>query len=372
MNPQALPVSPAVPPALPTSPASSDITRVTLMVVVIGILIAGSLWTLLPFIAALVWATTIVVATWPLLLWVQSRTGGKRSVATAIMTFVVAIIVIVPFWIAVSALLDASQNVITIVKSYLTNGLGPPPAWLANIPFAGERIAAKWIELAGAGPETLAETIRPYALAGAAKMVAITGGIGGLIVHFLLTVILVGVLYATGETAAKGVIAFARRLGQDRGERSVILAGQSVRSVALGVVVTAFIQSALAGLGLWVGGVPYPGLLTAIILVLCIAQVGPMLVLIPAMFWMFGNASIGWALAFLIWSIPVGIMDNFLRPILISRGVDLPILLIIGGVIGGLISFGVIGLFAGPVVLAVTYTSLQEWIRENNTQPRVV
>jgi predicted PurR-regulated permease PerM len=341
------------------------------MVILIGILIAGSLWTLLPFIAALVWATTIVVATWPLLMSVQRRAGGRRSIATAIMTFIVAIIVIVPFWIAVSTLLDASQSVIAIVKPYLANGLGPPPAWLASIPFAGERITAAWVELAAAGPEALAETIRPYARAGAAQMVAITGGIGGLVVHFLLTVILVGVLYATGETAARGVTAFARRLSQDRGERLVILAGQSVRSVALGVVVTAFIQTALAGLGLWVCGVPYPGLLTAIILVLCIAQVGPFLVLIPAMFWMFGNASIGWAVAFLIWSIPVGVMDNFLRPILISRGVDLPLLLIIAGVIGGLISFGVIGLFAGPVLLAVTYTSLQEWVRETSVQPRV-
>jgi predicted PurR-regulated permease PerM len=369
MNSQALPVTPALStslPAAPSAPASSEVARTTLMVMVIAIAIVGSLWTLLPFIAALVWATTIVVATWPVLLWMQQRTGGKRSIATTIMTFIVAVIVIVPFWIAITSLLDASQDVVTIVRSYLANGLGSPPAWLANIPFAGERLTSKWLELSAAGPEALAETIRPHAVAGAAKMVAITGGIGGLIVHFLFTLILVGVLYATGETAARGVIAFARRLGQDRGERGVILAGQSVRSVALGVVVTALIQSSLAGLGLWICGVPHPGLLTAIIFVLCIAQVGPFLVLIPAMFWMFSNAPIGWAIAFLIWSIPVGIMDNFLRPILISRGVDLPLLLIIAGVIGGLISFGVIGLFAGPVVLAVTYTTLQEWIREDS------
>src|SRR4029453_9068532 len=129
-------------------------------------------------------------------------------------------------------------------------------------------------------------------------------------------------------------------------------AGRGWGGGAPGVVVTALIQSALAGLGLWVCGVPHPGLLTAAIFVLCIAQLGPFPVLIPAMIWMFSNQSIGWALAFLIWSIPGGIMDNFLRPILISRGVDLPLLLIIGGVIGGLIAFGVIGLFVGPVVLA--------------------
>jgi predicted PurR-regulated permease PerM len=345
--------------------ASPDVARITLIVLVIAILIAGSLWTLVPFIGAVIWAATIVVASWPLLLAVQRVAGGRRSVATAIMTVIVLLVVIVPFWVAVSALLDGSKQAIEILRSYLASGLGPAPGWLANIPFVGERAVSEWRELAAAGPDAFAETIRPYARSAAAWMVVVTGGIGGLIVHFLLTVILVGVLYAQGETAAQGLIAFARRLGRERAAQAVILAGQSVRSVALGVVVTALLQSALAGLGLWLCGVPHPGLLTAAIFVLCIAQLGPFPVLVPAMIWMFGNASLGWAIAFLAWSIPVGIMDNFLRPILISRGVDLPLLLIIAGVIGGLIGFGVIGLFVGPVVLAVTYTTLQAWIRED-------
>jgi predicted PurR-regulated permease PerM len=130
------------------------------------------------------------------------------------------------------------------------------------------------------------------------------------------------------------------------------------------VVVTALVQTALVGLGLWVCGVPHPGLLTAVTFVLCIAQLGPIFVLLPAVIWMYANASAGWATALLIWSIPVGLLDNFLKPILISRGVDLPILLIFAGVIGGLIAFGVIGLFLGPVILAVTYKSLGTWIAE--------
>lgn len=342
-----------------------DITRTTLVVLIIGILIAGSLWTLLPFIGALVWATAIVVATWPLLLWVQRLAGGRRSVATAVMTAMVSIVFIVPFWVAIVALLDASAHAADIVRSYLATGLGPPPSWLPGIPFVGERMAVKWRELAAAGPNELTEAIRPYAQTVARDIVAIAGGTAGRVVHFLMTVILVGVLYAQGEKAAQGVVAFARRLGQERGEQAIVLAGQSVRSVALGVVVTALIQSSLAGLGLWVSGIPHPGLLTAAAFVLGIAQLGPFPVLVPAVIWLYGTGNFGWATALLIWSIPVGIMDNFLRPILISRGVDLPLLLIIGGVIGGLIGFGVIGLFVGPVLLAVTYTLLQQWIREN-------
>lgn len=108
-------------------------------------------------------------------------------------------------------------------------------------------------------------------------------------------------------------------------------------------------------------GVPHPGLLTAVAFVLSIAQLGPFPVLIPAVIWMYSTGSFGWATALLVWSVPVGLLDNFLRPVLISRGVDLPILLIFAGVIGGLIAFGVIGLFVGPVILAVTYRSLQAW-----------
>src|SRR5215213_3358873 len=178
MNPQSVAVSSALSNSVSVAPTSTDVARVTLVVMVIAILIVGSLWTLSPFIAALVWAATIVVATWPLLLWVQGRVGGRRPVATAIMTIIVAVVVIVPFWVAVTALLDASQDVITIVRSYLVNGLGAPPDWLAKIPWVGKKAADQWLELSAAGPEALAETIRPYARASAAQMVAITGGLG--------------------------------------------------------------------------------------------------------------------------------------------------------------------------------------------------
>lgn len=344
--------------------ASRDVTHTTFIVLIIGVLIAGSLWTLLPFLGALIWATAIVVATWPVLLWVQRLTGGRRSVATAVMVLIISLVFIIPFWVAVGALLDASTNAIEILRSYQARGLGPPPSWLGDIPFVGERIAVRWRELAAEGPDAFAATIRPYARSIAAWMLATTGGIGGLILHFLVTVILAGVLYAQGETAAQGIVAFARRLGRERGAQAVILAGQSIRSVALGVVVTALLQSSLAGLGLWVSGVPHPGLLTALVFVLCVAQLGPFLVLVPAVIWLYGTGDFVWGTALLIWSIPVCIMDNFLRPILISRGVDLPLLLIIGGVVGGLIGFGVIGLFAGPVILAVSYTLLQSWTRD--------
>ena len=179
---------------------------------------------------------------------------------------------------------------------------------------------------------------------------------------------LVGIFYARGEIAAGGVLALARRLSGDSGERAVRLAGQAIRGVALGVVVTALVQALLAGIGLWFCGIPHPGVLTAIAFILGIAQIGPMPVMAAAVAWLYWTGSPGWAIALAIWSAPLVMLDNVLRPILIRRGVELPMLLVVAGVIGGLIGFGVMGLFIGPVVLAVTYTLTKEWVSAAQSQ----
>ena len=177
-----------------------------------------------------------------------------------------------------------------------------------------------------------------------------------------MTLVLVAILYAQGETAARGVLQFGRRLGGETGERTIRLAGQAIRSVALGIVVTALIQSAAAGIGLWLCGILHPGLLAAIAFILGIAQIGPLPVLAPAVAWLYWVGSTRWATVLLIWSLPVLALDNVIRPILIRRGVQLPLLLIVAGVIGGLIGFGVVGLFVGPVMLAATYTLAKDWV----------
>jgi predicted PurR-regulated permease PerM len=142
----------------------------------------------------------------------------------------------------------------------------------------------------------------------------------------------------------------------------VILAGQAIRGVALGVVVTALVQSILGGIGLAIVGVPFAGVLTTVMFALCIAQLGPIIVLLGATAWAYHSLGAGWGSFMLVWALVVGIMDNFLRPMLIKRGADLPLLLIFAGVIGGLVAFGIVGIFVGPVVLAVAYTLLDDWV----------
>jgi predicted PurR-regulated permease PerM len=174
----------------------------------------------------------------------------------------------------------------------------------------------------------------------------------------------VAILYAQGETAARGALAFGMRLGGERGMEVMRLAAQAVRSVALGVVVTALVQSVLAGIALWICGIPKPGVFAALVFMLGIAQLGPLPIMLPAIGWLFWTDQPGWGTVLIVLAIPIGALDNVLRPILIRRGVQLPMLLIIAGVIGGLIGFGVMGLFVGPVLLAASYTLVKSWVAE--------
>ncbi len=343
---------------------SGDITRTVLMVLVIAMLLAGSLWTMMPFLGGLIWAATVVIATWPLLLRVRAKTGKRPWLAVVFMTGVVLLVLIVPFAMAVSTLLDALHRGPELVGELFKSGLGPPPEWLGQIPAVGHKLVAKWNEIAAGGRDGLVEAAQPYVGAAAQWAVAITGGIGMTMVNILLIVLLVAILYSQGEIAARGALALGFRLGGERGMEVMTLAAQAVRSVALGVVVTALVQSVLAGIALWICGIPSAGVFAALVFMLGIAQLGPLPIMIPAIAWLYWTNEPVWGTVLLVLAIPIGMLDNVLRPILIRRGVQLPMLLIIAGVIGGLIGFGVLGLFVGPVILAATYTLAKSWVAE--------
>jgi predicted PurR-regulated permease PerM len=206
----------------------------------------------------------------------------------------------------------------------------------------------------------------PYVRDVTTWVVSQAGVVGALTVQFLLTVVIAGVMYANGEGAAAMVRRFGRRIGGARGDEAVVLAGKAIRGVALGVGVTAIVQSMIGGIGLAIAGVPLAALLTAVMFMLCIIQVGPTLVLLPATIWVFWQGDTGWGIALAIWTLVVGTMDNFLRPWLIKRGADLPLLLIFAGVIGGLFAFGLVGIFVGPVMLAVSYTLIDAWLNDGD------
>ena len=341
-----------------------DLTRTVLAVACIAGLVGASFWILRPFLGATIWAAMLVVATWPLFLRLERMLGARRGLAVTLMTGALMLLLVGPMWAAIDTIADNSGRIAGWVKALAEQGLPTPPDFVARIPFVGEKLASVWGELAAAGPESLVGRLAPYASGMGKWVVAEAGSVGFVFVQFLLVVALSAVMYANGEVASAKIRRFGRRLAGDRGENAVILAGQAIRGVAMGVGVTAIVQTTLGGVGLAVAGVPFAGFLAALMLMFCIAQLGPGLILFPAVGWLYWSGDSTWATVLLVWSLFVTTLDNFLRPFLIKQGADLPLLLIFAGVIGGMLGFGLIGLFIGPVVLAVTYTLLEAWIAD--------
>ena len=329
-------------------------------------LIAASFQVLQPFLAATIWAATLVVATWPVLRWLEAAFGGRRRWAVTVMTLTLLVLVILPLSLAIGAVVRHADVIASLPDVAANFHMPPPPAWVSDVPLIGGPAAEEWQRLSANSSSEIASLLRPYAKTIAQWLVGAAGGFGGVIVHLFLTIGFAAVLYAKGEAAAGWCRRFGRRLAGARGEESAILAGQAIRSVALGVVVTALAQSLVTGVGLKLAGVPQAGLLTAVTLLLCIAQLGPALVVIPAIIWLFSTGATMYGVILVVVGVPALLMDNILRPILIRRGADLPLLLILLGVIGGLVAYGLLGLFVGPVILGIAYTLLQRWIADAN------
>jgi predicted PurR-regulated permease PerM len=339
-----------------------------LAIIALFALIAASFWVLRPFIPALIWSTTIVIATWPLMTRVQRLLWNRRALAVTVMTLALLLLFFVPLTMAIVTVVDNADTVLGWIRTITSYRPGDPPAWLVGIPLVGARLADTWRELVGNGAGPLLSKVTPYVGTFASRLLREAGAVGGVALDFMLTVAVSAILYAYGETAGGAVLRFSRRLAGERGEHTARLAADSIRGVALGVVVTAVAQSVLGGIGLAVVGIPAATLLTAVMFLLAIAQIGVIPVLLPAVVWLFWTDSIAWGVGLLVWTAFVGTMDNFLRPWLIRKGANLPLLLIFTGVIGGLISFGLVGIFIGPVVLAITYTLLGAWMAEQPAQ----
>lgn len=350
-------------------PTRRDLMQLTFGVLFIVGLLVGSLWIMRPFLVPIVWAAMIVIATWPLMIRIERVFGRRRWLAVVVMTVAMLLVFVVPFWVAVSTIVEYSDNIQGWATSLKEIHLPLPPDWVGRLPLAGPRIASTWTEYASQTPEALASKLTPYVGQALRYLAAEAGGIGLLVVQFLLTIILAAVMYTGGETAAAGIRKFGRRFAGKRGEDVVLLASRAIRGVALGVVVTALVQALLGGIGLVVAGVPFAGVLTAAMLMLCLAQAGPTLVMLPATLWMFYTGDNVWGTVLAVWTIVVGTIDNVIRPVLIRQGADLPLLLIFAGVIGGLVSMGLLGIFVGPVLLAVAYTLLEAWINEEPQSP---
>jgi predicted PurR-regulated permease PerM len=339
-----------------------DLTRIVLAVLFIGGLLAASLWILRPFLGALIWAIMIVVPTWHAMLALQRFLGGRRWLAVTVMSFILLLVLIVPLSLAIGTIVANADDIIGWAKQLRQIKLPAPPSWLGRLPVVGDNAVKMWRDVSTHGFEPLAEKIAPYAGQVTRWFVGQIGTLGAVFLQFLLTVIAAAVLYASGERAADAALRFGARLAGEHGEAAVRLSGQAIRGVAMGIVVTALVQSLIAATGLLIAGVPFVAVLTAFMFLLCVAQIGVLPVMVPAVIWLYWGGSPGWGTFLLVVTVIAATVDNVLRPFLIKKGADLPLLLIFIGVIGGIVGFGLIGIFVGPVLLAVSYTLLDAWL----------
>ena len=341
-----------------------DLTSTIIAALVLTAMLALSYWVMQPFLPALIWACMIVIASWRILLGVEKRLWGRRGLAVLAMTTGLVLVLIIPLIIATSAILDNVGVVSEHVQRLTTEGIPPPPEWVHDLPLIGDKLEKRWQQAATLKKDEVLSRLFPYIGSAFTWFVHQIGSFGQILLHLVLTVILSAILYANGEAAAAGVKRFAGRLAHKRGEEAVNLAAQAIRAVASGVILTALIQCFMALIGLLLAGVPYATILASVIFLLGIIQIGAGPVLVGVLIWLFYGGPNLTAWLFLIWAVVIMLADNFIRPFLIKRGANLPLILIFAGVIGGLISFGIIGIFVGPVVLAVSYTWLQAWMGE--------
>ena len=341
-----------------------DLTRTLFGVLCIGALIAAALWIARPFVAAGIWATTIVVVTWPLLMRMQRLLFNRRSLAAASMILMLVLVFVIPLTIGVGAVVAHADDIAEQIRSITSMAIPPLPQWVAQLPLIGSELSTAWLRAREAGIEAFLAQLGPYASGLTAWLFAEIGTAGYVIAQLVLIPVFAAFMYVNGEKYAATLLQFGFRVGGKQGESLIMLAAHAIRGVALGVGLTAIIQAALGGIGLAAAGVPFAGILTAVLFVLCIAQIGMLVLLIPAVIWVFWNGDLGWGIFLAIWSFVASMLDTVLRPVLVSRSADLPLLLIFVGVIGGFLAFGLLGIFVGPVVLAVAYTFLKTWIEQ--------
>jgi predicted PurR-regulated permease PerM len=345
-------------------PDARDLTRIVLAVLFLLGLTVGCLWILRPFLTALVGATTIAISTWPMLTGLERRWGGRRGFAIAFMMALLGFAILAPLYLGTVATVQGAGALSDWVRDLPNRTMPALPGWLVGVPLVGPRLEADWAELAAAGGEGIKARLSAHTGEILSWLMGRLGNLAGMLVEVLVTLGLTGLLYARGEKVAAVMLRFARRLAGTRGEQAARLAALATRGVGLGVVLTPLIQSLLAGVGLALAGAPRVGLFAMAVLLSCLAQVGPIPPLLIPVGWLYSRGAVLPASGLLAWALVVHVSGPVIRPLLIKRGVDLPVVLIISGVIGGVMAFGAVGLFIGPVLLAVGTSLLESWMAE--------
>ncbi len=328
----------------------------------LGLLLYFSFVLIRPFLSIAIWSVVLCVALYPAHERMVRWFGGRRRLAAATLTLICLAVVIGPVtWLA----LDLIDSVgVLAAKADLSEWSVPsPPVGIKTWPLVGEPVYQFW-DLASTNLRAALAKIAPQLKPLGSMLLGVAAGAGVGAIKFFCAVIVAGFLFAPAPSLIEAAKRFARRLASERGERLLALAASTIRTVSRGVIGIAALQALLAGVGFSLAGIPGASLLTTAALVLAIVQIGPSVVIVPAIIWSWMTMTPASAVLFTAYMIPVGLIDNVLRPIVMARGLTTPMLAILIGVVGGTISYGMTGLFLGPIVLAVIWELIAAWNSE--------
>ena len=339
----------------------------------IGLLALLLLWCfniVKPFIFPVLWGAILAVAIYPLFVKAYTALGGRQKLTATLITLFALALLITPTVMLSGSLVEGYKSLAADVEAG-TLVVPPPADTVKEWPLIGEKLHGAW-KLASVDLEATLNKFRPQLKTISKWLLSAAAGVGGGILMFVVSIIIAGAFLVYGRSGRHAMETVAGRiLGQNGSKKFVDLVGATIRSVAQGVLGVALIQSILAGIGLLVIGVPYAGAWAGLVLLLAIVQLPPLLVLGPVIVYVFSVAETVPAIIFMIWSLIVSFSDAFLKPLFLGRGMEIPMLVILMGAIGGMILSGIIGLFVGAVVLAVGYSLFRLWLdQERSDQER--
>ena len=331
-------------------------------------LLGACLWVMAPFWSALFWGAVLAFASWPLMRLLTRALKGQESLAAGILTLGWMLLVAAPLvWLGFN-LADHVRDATVFIKDVQVDGLPDPPTWLASIPLVGERLVGYWTTIDQQGAAMLA-SLKPYLGQVGNWLLARSAQIGGGILELTLSIVFVFFFYRDGPRLAAFVLSLLERLIGDRAQYYVDLVAGTVQRVVNGVIGTAAAQAVLALIGFLIAGVPGALVLGIGTFLLSLVPMGPPLIWIPATAWLAWKGEYGMAIFLGLWgTFIVSGVDNVLKPYLISRGGNLPLVIVLLGVFGGLLAFGFIGLFIGPTLLAVAYSLLLDWVADSRAR----
>jgi predicted PurR-regulated permease PerM len=328
-----------------------------------GALVVACYQVFRPFLSLVVWSVILAINFYPLQRMLKNRLGGKDGRAATVIVLLTFVILVVPIYMLGLSLTESAESAVAWVKDGSFH-IPPPAESVATWPLVGERLYGFW-QQAATDLSGLAQKLAPQLKDVSLAMLGKLAGFGLGLMMFLVAIIIAGVIMAFGENGTRSTLQIADRVfGKGQGEQVARLCTATIRAVAQGVIGIAFIQMLLVGIGFVMMGIPGAGFLALAVLVLAIVQLPASLVTLPVIVFVFFTQGATLAtIAFAIYIFVAGLVDNVLKPLLLGRGVDVPMAVVLIGSIGGMATSGILGLFIGPVVLAVGYQLFWRWVR---------